>query len=89
VSELGAVAVGQAALHLGAGRRTKDDSIDHSVGIVCLLKPGDRVAEGEPLAEIHAATDADADEAARELRAAYAFADEPPPSRSVVLEVIA
>jgi pyrimidine-nucleoside phosphorylase len=89
VSDLGAVAVGQAALHLGAGRRTKDDAIDHSVGIVCLLKPGDRVAKGEPLAEIHAATEAAADEAARELQAAYAFADEPPPSRSVVLEVIA
>ena len=89
VSDLGAVAVGQTALHLGAGRRTKDDAIDHSVGIVCLLKPGDRVAKGEALAEIHAATEADADEAARELQAAYAFADEPPPSRSVVLEVIA
>jgi pyrimidine-nucleoside phosphorylase len=89
VSDLGAVAVGQAALHLGAGRRTKDDAIDHSVGIVCLLKPGDRVAKGETLAEIHAATEADADEAARELQGAYAFADEPPPSRSVVLEVIA
>ena len=89
VSDLGAVAVGQAALHLGAGRRTKDDAIDHSVGIVCLLKPGDPVAKGEALAEIHAATEADADEAARELQAAYAFADEPPPSRSVVLEVIA
>ena len=89
VSDLGAVAVGQAALHLGAGRRTKDDTIDHSVGIVCLVKPGDRVAEGEPLAEIHAASKADADEAVGELRSAYAFADEPPPTRPVVLEVIA
>ena len=57
VSELGAVAVGQAALHLGAGRRTKDDTIDHAVGIVLHAKRGDRVAEGEPLAEIHAATE--------------------------------
>jgi pyrimidine-nucleoside phosphorylase len=89
VAELGAVAVGQAALHLGAGRQTKDDIIDHAVGVVCLLKPGDRVAEGEPLAEIHAATDADADEAARELRAGYVLADEPPPERSVVLDVLA
>jgi pyrimidine-nucleoside phosphorylase len=89
VAELGAVAVGQAALHLGAGRQTKDDIIDHAVGVVCLLKPGDRVAEGEPLAEIHAATDADADEAARELRAGYVLADEPPSERSVVLDVLA
>ena len=89
VTDLGAVAVGQAALHLGAGRQTKDDIIDHAVGVVCLLKPGDRVAEGEPLAEIHAAQEADADEAARELRAAYVVADEPPPERSVVLDVLA
>ena len=89
VAELGAVAVGQAALHLGAGRQTKDDIIDHAVGVVCLLKPGDRVAAGEPLAEIHAATETDADEAARELRAAYILADEPPSERSVVLDVLA
>ena len=88
VTALGAVAVGQAALHLGAGRRTKDDSIDHGVGVVCLRKPGDRVARGEPLAEIHAATDSGAWEAAEELAAAYTIADEPPPERSVVLDVL-
>ena len=88
VADLGAVAVGQAALHLGAGRRTKEDEIDHSVGIVCLRKPGDRVAEGEPLAEIHAADEAAADEAARELLDAYTLADEPPPERRVVLDVL-
>jgi len=89
VSELGAVAVGQAALHLGAGRQAKDDSIDHAVGVVCLRKRGDRVAAGEPLAEIHAADEAAADEAARELAAAYVIADEPPPQRPVVLDVLA
>ena len=89
VGALGAVAVGQAALHLGAGRRTKDDTIDHAVGVLCLRKRGDRVAAGEPLAEIHAATDAAAADAATELRAAYSLADEPPPERPVVLEVLA
>jgi pyrimidine-nucleoside phosphorylase len=88
VSALGAVAVGQAALYLGAGRRTKDESIDHSVGIVCLRKPGDRVAAGEPLAEIHAASDADADHAAHQLAAAYTIVDEPPLPRPVVLDVL-
>ena len=89
VSALGAVAVGQVALHLGAGRRTKDDSIDHAVGVLCLRKRGDRVAAGEPLAEIHAATEAAADEAAVALRDAYTIADEPPPKRPVVLDVLA
>jgi pyrimidine-nucleoside phosphorylase len=88
VGELGAVAVGQAALHLGAGRRTKDDTIDHSVGVICLRKPGDRVADGEPLAEVHAATEAAAATAVAELRAAYTITDEPPPQRPVVLDVL-
>ena len=44
----------------GAGRRSKDDEIDHAVGIVCLKKRGDRVAKGEPLAEIHARDEASA-----------------------------
>ena len=74
VTALGAIAVGSAALHLGAGRRTKDDAIDHAVGVVCLRKRGDRVAAGEPLAEIHAATTTSADEAARRARAAYELA---------------
>ncbi len=89
VTALGAVAVGQAALHLGAGRLTKDDAIDHAVGVMCLRKRGDRVAAGEPLAEIHAATEADADTAAQQLAAAYTIGSEPPPQRPVVLDVLA
>jgi len=88
VAHVGAVRVGQAALHLGAGRQTKDDAIDHAVGVVCLRKRGDRVAQGEPLAEVHARTEDAAAEAARELEAAYELADEPPPEHSVVLETL-
>jgi pyrimidine-nucleoside phosphorylase len=89
VAELGAVHVGQAALHLGAGRRAKEDEIDHSVGIVCLAKRGDRVAAGEPLAEIHARSEEAAAEAGKELADAYELADEPPLGRPVVLDVLA
>jgi pyrimidine-nucleoside phosphorylase len=89
VTALGAVAVGQAALHLGAGRRTKDDTIDHAVGVMCLRKRGDRVVAGEPLAEIHAATEDDADAAAPQLAAAYTIGAEVPPQRPVVLDVLA
>jgi pyrimidine-nucleoside phosphorylase len=88
VADLGAVRVGQAALHLGAGRRAKEDEIDHSVGIVCLAKRGDRVAAGEPLAEIHARSDEAAARAGRELATAYELADDPPPERPVVLDVL-
>ena len=89
VSELGAVRVGQAALHLGAGRQTKDDTIDHSVGIVCLRKRGDRAAAGELLFEVHARTEEAAVEAAREVELAYVLSDDPPPERSVLIDVVA
>jgi pyrimidine-nucleoside phosphorylase len=89
VASLGAIAIGQAALRLGAGRRTKEDTIDHAAGLVCLCKRGDRVAPGEPLAEIHAATESAADEVAAEVADAYTIANEPPPQRSVVLDVLA
>jgi pyrimidine-nucleoside phosphorylase len=88
VRELGAIAVGNAAVHLGAGRRTKEDVVDHAVGIVCRAKRGDEVAPGEVLAEVHARTDAAADVAAQEVLAAYALGDEPGRERPVLLEVV-
>ena len=75
VATLGAIAIGNAALHLGAGRRTKEDAIDHAVGIVCLAKRGDAVEAGEPLAEVHARDEAAAEQAAAEVLAAYAVGD--------------
>ena len=88
VNALGALAVGQAALHLGAGRRGKDDPVDHAVGVVCVKKRGDAVEAGETLAAIHARDESTADEAANDVLAAYVLADEPPRPRSIVLDTI-
>jgi len=88
VARLGAVRVGNAALQLGAGRRTKNDTIDHAVGIVCRRKRGDTVEAGEVLAEVHARDEASAETAASEVAAAYQLADRAPPAHSVLLEVI-
>jgi pyrimidine-nucleoside phosphorylase len=88
VASLGAIRVGLAALHLGAGRRTKEDAVDHAVGVVCLKKRGDAVQVGEPLAEVHARDAASGDEAAAEVAAAYELADAAPSPRPIVLEVL-
>jgi pyrimidine-nucleoside phosphorylase len=88
VGRLGAIRIGNAALHLGAGRRTKEDEIDHAVGVVCRAKRGDEVAAGDVLAEIHARDEARAATAAAEVLAAYEFAAEPPRPRPVLLEVV-
>jgi pyrimidine-nucleoside phosphorylase len=89
VRRLGAIAIGHAALHLGAGRRTKEDPIDYSVGVVCRRKRGDQVVLGEVLAEVHAADDASAEQVAAEVLSAYELADEPIRERPIVLDTIA
>ena len=88
VQQLGAIAVGHAALHLGAGRRTKEDAIDYAVGVVCRKKRGDKVGAGDVLAEVHAADDASAEAAAAEVLAAYEVGDEAPRPRRIVLDTI-
>jgi pyrimidine-nucleoside phosphorylase len=88
VQAVGAVQVGNAALRLGAGRRDKDDLIDHSVGVVLRKTHGDEVAPGEALAEIHARDESSAEAAAGEILAAYEVADEAPGARNVILGVM-
>jgi pyrimidine-nucleoside phosphorylase len=88
VQRLAALPIGLAALHLGAGRRAKEDAIDHAVGIVCLKKRGDAVDEGEPLAEIHARDERSANEAAATIASAYELGDKPPRARGIVLDTI-
>lgn len=51
--------LGMASMVLGAGRRTKEESIDPASGIVLVKKPGDSIRKGEPLALLHGGTQAD------------------------------
>ena len=81
-----ALALGEAAMRLGAGRARKEDSVDHAVGIVVNAKAGERVERGQPLATVHARSPAGVDAAA--VAACFELGDgplEPPP---VVIEVI-
>jgi pyrimidine-nucleoside phosphorylase len=88
VSTIGAVDVGMAALRLGAGRQTKDDDIDHAVGVLCLKKRGDSVDTSETIAQVHAQDEQSAARAADEIMAAYTFADDAPAPTPIVLETI-
>jgi pyrimidine-nucleoside phosphorylase len=88
VGRLGALAIGVAAMRLGAGRIIKDDAIDHAVGVVCLRKRGDRVEAGGVLAEIHAQDEASADESAADVLAAYDLSEDEPATAGVILETL-
>ncbi|KAF1293537.1 pyrimidine-nucleoside phosphorylase [Candidatus Enterococcus leclercqii] len=54
VTKLVANEIGVAAMLLGAGRKTKEDSIDYAVGLKLHKKVGDPVAAGESLLTIYA-----------------------------------
>ena len=87
VHRLGAAAVGRAAMALGAGRKTKDDSIDLAVGVTLLKKIGDEVSPGDELALLHMNCLPDAPPAARARRLiteAYTIGPAPVPGPRLI-----
>ena len=54
IHHMDTIGLGNTAQAMGAGRRTKEDVIDPSVGFVLHKRIGDPVAEGEPLATLYA-----------------------------------
>ena len=53
VESIDALKIGEAAMILGAGRATKEDKIDHSVGIVINKKVGDNIRYGDVIASVY------------------------------------
>lgn len=74
IQTLEAKTLGIVSMKLGGGRQTKDDVIDHSVGIILNKKVGDRCKVGEVLAYIHANNEV-SDELINELYGAYKIVD--------------
>ena len=89
VAGVSALGLGRVALDLGAGRRTKEDDIDHSVGIRCFAKRGDEVQSGQVLATVYARDESSAEHAVNEIRELISIADEPQPPKPIVLETLA
>jgi thymidine phosphorylase len=67
-------ALGLAVVRLGGGRTRPGDTIDPRVGLAGIARVGQRLAPGEPLAVVHAASEAAATAAAVEVRAAFRLA---------------
>ncbi|HHO49640.1 MAG TPA: thymidine phosphorylase [Deltaproteobacteria bacterium] len=77
VGQVDALGIGRAAFLLGAGRRRAEQAIDPGVGVVLEVVPGDRVAPGEPLAQIHHRDGHGLDEARALLQRALQVVDGP------------
>ena len=69
-------AVGLAVVALGGGRTRPQDAVDHAVGLTELAGLGDRLERGQPLAVVHARSEAAAAEAALRLQGAYRLSGE-------------
>lgn len=68
--------VGFGVIELGGGRSKPGDPVDHSVGFVLAVRPGDLVREGEPVATIMARDNAGVEAGRRALAQAIVIADE-------------
>lgn len=87
VVQVNALAIGEAARILGAGRARKDEPVDLSVGVVLAAKVGTKVDAGEPLAHILVQNKGE-DEAKELVANAYAIAASPPKTRPLVRAVV-
>ncbi len=80
-------AVGNAVVRLGGGRTSPGQAIDHAVGFDRLLPRGSHVAEGEPLARVHARTPEGAQAAVASLSAAFTFSGRLPVAAPLIERV--
>ncbi|MFQ6549704.1 thymidine phosphorylase [Aestuariibius sp. 2305UL40-4] len=80
-------ALGEAVVHLGGGRLVESDRVDPAVGLTGILPLGAQITKGDPLARIHAADEAAAEEAARTVTAAITIGEAPPQPDLILAEI--
>lgn len=77
LTEIDACIAGETSVILGGGRAQKEDSIDHTVGIVVEHKVGDEVNAGDLLFTLYANDDEKAEIAEKNMIEAHHWSDEP------------
>jgi thymidine phosphorylase len=88
VSTMDALSVGVAAWRLGAGRARKEDPVQAAAGILLHVKPGDPIAAGDPLLELHTNTPSAIPAALAALEGAITITDTPPPTTPLVIDTL-
>lgn len=88
VSEIQAEEIGKAAMIIGAGRATKEDVIDHSVGVLVLKKVGDFVKKGETIAKICYNKETEVEKSKKMILGAYKFSNEKVEKPKIIFEIL-
>ena len=76
IKRIDSLAIGIAAMKLGAGRETMEQKIDMSAGIVLNKKVGDKVSKGETLAIAHTNKE-NVEDVLKEIHDAFEYNDAP------------
>lgn len=71
------VALGMAVVRLGGGRSHPEQKINPAVGFSALCVAGSPITQGQPLLQVHAASQQDAEQAVQEVLAACTIEPEP------------
>jgi pyrimidine-nucleoside phosphorylase len=87
VKTLNALDIGLSAMRLGAGRATKEDTIDTNVGIVLNKKVGDKVEKGDVLAYVYNNKD-DITEEIRTILNAFTITESLVEKNPLIIEII-
>ncbi len=88
ITGMDAEAIGVTAVTLGAGRATKEDTIDHAAGIRLLRKTGDRVTAGEPMAILYTGRPQAVEGAIAAYQAAVTLSDTAPVQQELIYTVV-
>jgi pyrimidine-nucleoside phosphorylase len=88
ISAIDAEYIGQASSMIGAGRDTKEDSIDPAVGVILEVKVGQKVDAGGVLCRLYYTREDNVDEAAQLVEDAFRISSNAPESRELILEVV-
>jgi pyrimidine-nucleoside phosphorylase len=80
--------VGLASMSLGAGRFKKGELIDHRTGFILQAKVGDYLQAGDPLVEIHARSESEAEEVQEKLLDCYTWSGIPASAGQLIYDTI-
>ena len=88
VTSINAEDIGVSSNMIGAGRDTKEDSIDPAVGIILEVKTGEKVDAGSVLCRLYYTKEDRVEEAAEMVEDAFHISGQKPDERELILEVV-
>ena len=88
ISAIDAEYIGMASSMIGAGRDTKEDTIDPAVGVILEAKIGQKVDAGTVLCRIYHTSEDRLENASQLVEDAFRISAQPPDERNLILEVV-